>query len=184
MGDIFILIFKRITIFNSILMIIHCLFHPDLGEFEYMFIVIILLNKKDVDIKLLNECRDEETSMLIKDYNIIGKVFDDFLEHNIFTKDELKEKLSIFASNDFEVSIHDLSHINYLNEDITSLLEGLVNQADEKTDVNIILLNEKIINIIKVIYKCVFIDVKKEDWLSILIDFIKEQQRCSFIFIF
>ena len=43
MGDIFILIFKRITIFNSILMIIHCLFHPDLGEFEYMFIVIILL---------------------------------------------------------------------------------------------------------------------------------------------
>ena len=28
MGDIFILIFKRITIFNSILMIIHCLFHP------------------------------------------------------------------------------------------------------------------------------------------------------------
>ena len=41
MGDIFILIFKRITIFNSILMIIHCLFHPDLGEFEYMFIVII-----------------------------------------------------------------------------------------------------------------------------------------------
>ena len=39
MGDIFILIFKRITIFNSILMIIHCLFHPDLGEFEYMFIV-------------------------------------------------------------------------------------------------------------------------------------------------
>ena len=34
MGDIFILIFKRITIFNSILMIIHCLFHPDLGEFE------------------------------------------------------------------------------------------------------------------------------------------------------
>ena len=26
MGDIFILIFKRITIFNSILMIIHCLF--------------------------------------------------------------------------------------------------------------------------------------------------------------
>ena len=30
MGDIFILIFKRITIFNSILMIIHCLFHPDL----------------------------------------------------------------------------------------------------------------------------------------------------------
>ena len=24
-------------------MIIHCLFHPDLGEFEYMFIVIILL---------------------------------------------------------------------------------------------------------------------------------------------
>ena len=44
MGDIFILIFKRITIFNSILMIIHCLFHPDLGEFEYMFIVIILLN--------------------------------------------------------------------------------------------------------------------------------------------
>ena len=144
---------------------------------------ILLLNKKDVDIKLLNECRDEETSMLIKDYNIIGKVFDDFLEHNIFTKDELKEKLSIFASNDFEVSIHDLSHINYLNEDITSLLEGLVNQADEKTDVNIILLNEKIINIIKVIYKCVFIDVKKEDWLSILIDFIKEQQCCSFIFI-
>ena len=134
---------------------------------------ILLLNKKDVDIKLLNECRDEETSMLIKDYNIIGKVFDDFLEHNIFTKDELKEKLSIFASNDFEVSIHDLSHINYLNEDITSLLEGLVNQADEKTDVNIILLNEKIINIIKVIYKCVFIDVKKEDWLSILIDFEK-----------
>ena len=43
MGDIFILIFKRITIFNSILMIIHFLFHPDLGEFEYMFIVIILL---------------------------------------------------------------------------------------------------------------------------------------------
>lgn len=43
MGDIFILIFKIITIINSILMIIHCLFHPDLGEFEYMFIVIILL---------------------------------------------------------------------------------------------------------------------------------------------
>ena len=40
MGDIFILIFKRITIFNSILMIIHCLFHPDLGEFEYMYNII------------------------------------------------------------------------------------------------------------------------------------------------
>lgn len=43
MGDIFILIFKTITIVNSILMIIHCLFHPNLGKFEYMFIVIILL---------------------------------------------------------------------------------------------------------------------------------------------
>ena len=43
MGDIFILIFKAITIVNSILMIIHCLFHPNLGKFEYMFIVIILL---------------------------------------------------------------------------------------------------------------------------------------------
>ena len=43
MGDIFIQIFKTITIVNSILMIIHCLFHPNLGKFEYMFIVIILL---------------------------------------------------------------------------------------------------------------------------------------------
>ena len=43
MGDAFILIFKKITILNSILMIVHCLFHPDFGEFDYMYIVIILL---------------------------------------------------------------------------------------------------------------------------------------------
>ena len=43
MGDIFILIFKKITILNSILMIVHCLFHPDFGEFDYMYMVVILL---------------------------------------------------------------------------------------------------------------------------------------------
>lgn len=43
MGDIFITIFKKITILNSILMIIHCLFHPKLGKFEFMFIIMILL---------------------------------------------------------------------------------------------------------------------------------------------
>lgn len=32
MGDIFILIFKKITILNSILMIVHCLFHPDIVD--------------------------------------------------------------------------------------------------------------------------------------------------------
>ena len=31
MGNIFIEIFKKITILNSILMIIYCFFHPDLG---------------------------------------------------------------------------------------------------------------------------------------------------------
>ena len=43
MGNIFIEIFKKITILNSILMIIYCFFHPDLGEFEFMFIIMILL---------------------------------------------------------------------------------------------------------------------------------------------
>ena len=43
MGDIFILIFKKITILNSILMIVLCLFHPDFGEFDYMYMVVILL---------------------------------------------------------------------------------------------------------------------------------------------
>lgn len=44
MGDIFITIFKKITLLNSILMIIYCLFHPNLGgKFEFIFIIIILL---------------------------------------------------------------------------------------------------------------------------------------------
>lgn len=43
MGDIFITIFKKITILNSILMIIYCFFHPKLGEFGLMFIIVMLL---------------------------------------------------------------------------------------------------------------------------------------------
>lgn len=44
MGDIFITIFKKIPLLNSILMIIYCLFHPNLGgKFEFIFIIIILL---------------------------------------------------------------------------------------------------------------------------------------------
>lgn len=44
MGDIFITIFKKITLFNSILMIIYCFFLPNLGgKFELMLIIMILL---------------------------------------------------------------------------------------------------------------------------------------------
>lgn len=44
MGDIFITIFKKITLFNSILMIIYCFFPPNLGgKFELMLIIMILL---------------------------------------------------------------------------------------------------------------------------------------------
>ena len=43
MGDIFILIYKKFTILIRILFIVHCLFHPDFGEFDYMYMVVILL---------------------------------------------------------------------------------------------------------------------------------------------
>lgn len=43
MGYFFTKTFKIITMFNSILMIIYCFFHPDLGEFQFMFIIMILL---------------------------------------------------------------------------------------------------------------------------------------------
>ena len=43
MGAFFINIFKKITVLNSILMVVYCIFHPNLGNFEFMFITIILL---------------------------------------------------------------------------------------------------------------------------------------------
>ena len=43
MGAFFINIFKKITVLNSILMVVYCIFHPNLGDFEFMFIIIILL---------------------------------------------------------------------------------------------------------------------------------------------
>ena len=43
MGNFFITLFKRITLLNSILMIIYCFFHPKFGEFDLMLIVVLLL---------------------------------------------------------------------------------------------------------------------------------------------
>lgn len=43
MGNIFLLIFKKITILNSILMIIYCIFDPDIGSFQFLFIIALLL---------------------------------------------------------------------------------------------------------------------------------------------
>ena len=43
MGTFFITLFKRITLLNSILMIIYCFFHPKFGEFDLMLIVVLLL---------------------------------------------------------------------------------------------------------------------------------------------
>ena len=56
---------------------------------------ILLLNKKDVDIKLLNECRDEETSMLIKDYNIIGNRIKQARLAKNMTQEDLADKIDI-----------------------------------------------------------------------------------------
>ena len=129
---------------------------------------VLLLDKNEINMEDLLICRDSN-SFLIKDYKIINNIFDDFIEHNIFKKEDIKLFLSLFAANDIEMTIHDLSKISKLDSSVTNTLEHLINNG-QTNEIHVVLLDKKNINYLKFLFRCIYIN-PNESWDNMLLDF-------------
>lgn len=135
--------------------------------FQKRNVNVLLLEKDSFDMEELLSTRGRN-SFLKKDYKLVNEIFNDFMEKKIFPKDDIKEFLSDFTKNDTEISIHDLSRIEKIDDSIKNTMEYLINNTNDK-ELNIVILNKNNVKFLKYLFRCVFIN-PKDEWEKILFE--------------